>query len=133
PRLSQNSAAESCRMALRLCVSTACLWMSSPPAIRSAPGRRVARASRRADRRPERLPLVMRLLPVVRNHNHAVRRVEDRLVLLIPLDAEVLVAGPPEQLNDLTAPRRLAVNTARLDPVANTGPGCCLGSHHPLL
>jgi hypothetical protein len=63
---------------------------------------------------------------MLRSDDDPVGRVEDRLVLLVPANAVVLVCVVAEQLYDLAAPRRAAVQLARLDPVAYMCAACRL-------
>jgi hypothetical protein len=50
--------------------------------------------------------------------DHSVRRVQNRLVPLVPAHAIVLVLTLTEQLDDLAPPRWLSRQTLRLDPIA---------------
>jgi hypothetical protein len=52
-----------------------------------------------------------------RYNAHAVGWVHDRLVLLIPAHAVMLVSFAAEHLDDLSSARRLAVHAMRLNPV----------------
>lgn len=58
-------------------------------------------------------------------------RVEDRLVLLVPAHPVALVPAAAEQFDDLSAARRLPVDTTGFDPVAQAGGGvrCSLAGH----
>ena len=79
----------------------------------------------------------------LRRDDHAVGRVDDRLVLLIPPNAVVLVAWAAEQLDDLSAPGRLTMQSARFDaawppagavavlPCAVSPPPLALGEGRP--
>lgn len=58
-----------------------------------------------------------------RSNDHAVGRVHDRLVLLIPAHAVMLVSFAAEHLDDLSSARRLAVHAMRLNPVTYAGAG----------
>lgn len=55
---------------------------------------------------------------VLRNDGGPLGWVQDRFVLLVPANAVVLVCVVAEQLDDLAAARWLAVQPARLDPIA---------------
>jgi hypothetical protein len=66
---------------------------------------------------------------VLRGDDDPVGWVHDRLVLLVPVHAVVLVLIAAEQLDDLSASRRLAVHTTRLDPVADVCAAWCLRCH----
>ena len=57
------------------------------------------------------------------SNDHAVGRVHDRLVPLIPAHAVMLVSFAAEHLDDLSAARRLAVHATSLDPVTCAGAG----------
>ncbi|HSO99206.1 MAG TPA: hypothetical protein VLP43_09670 [Solirubrobacteraceae bacterium] len=54
-------------------------------------------------------------------------------MLLVPADAVVLVFAVAEQLDDLAASGRLAVQTARLDPVSYARAAGRLCWHHYLI
>ena len=58
-----------------------------------------------------------------RSNDHAVGWVHDRLVLLIPAHAVMLVSFAAEHLDDLSSARRLAVHATRLNPVTHAGAG----------
>lgn len=57
------------------------------------------------------------------SNDHAVGWVHDRLVLLIPAHAVMLVSFAAEHLDDLSSARRLAVHAMRLNPVTYVGAG----------
>jgi hypothetical protein len=59
----------------------------------------------------------------------------NRLVLLVPADAEALVAPATQYLEDLTPPRSPAPDDVDLDPIARAGRAlatCRLRSHGPM-
>jgi hypothetical protein len=56
--------------------------------------------------------------PVLGGDDHSVGRVQQRLVLIVPPDAVVLVTFAAEQLDDLPVSRPLTVQVRHLDPVA---------------
>lgn len=58
-----------------------------------------------------------------RSNGHAVGWVHDRLVLLIPAHAVMLVSFAAEHLDDLSSARRLAVYATGLNPVTHAGAG----------
>ena len=57
-------------------------------------------------------------------NDHAIRWVHDRLVLLIPAHAVVLMSFAAEDFDDLSSARRLAVHATGLDRI--TCMGTCL-------
>ena len=61
--------------------------------------------------------------------DHSVGGINDRLVPLIPPNAVVLVVSLSEQLDDLSAARRLAVHSARLNPIADVRVRFLAGGH----
>lgn len=65
-----------------------------------------------------------------RSNDHAVGWVHDRLVALIPAHAVMLVSFAAEDLDDLSAARRLAVHATTLDPVTCVGAGFLGLSRH---
>jgi hypothetical protein len=62
---------------------------------------------------------------VLRNDDHAVSRIQDRLVLLVPVHTVVLVPEPTEHLDDLPTSSGLAVYSTRFDPITYMCAACC--------
>jgi hypothetical protein len=62
--------------------------------------------------------------------DHAVGWVDDRLVLLVPAHAVMLVALAAKYLEDLSPARRLAVHSTGLNPITRPGAGVKRCSGH---
>ena len=70
---------------------------------------------------------------MLRGDDDPVGWVQDRFVLLVPADAVVLVFAVAEQLDDLAASGRLAVQPTGLDRVSYMCAACRLCWHRDLI